>query len=418
MKEPSHFDRLLQMLDPALEDLRDLSDPSPMLSSLAEDLVNYLRGNRENPRVSLFEDFAVDIYTDEGLTSLHSDLNSELTPIKTEAPCTEIAAALIAVHSARFDWNWTGMKVALSWIETALGKGYSKETYLALQVAAVSVEFGTARAGLRQVPRIEDIRGLSEQISAEEAKSTDQTNSLPRLKFWLAESVSTMSSLWLSEDSSEPYRELALDLSESDRYESVGQLSARFALVQSEMWYAAKDLDKAQRAILRALNVTSGVDPAFIERCQTQLEFLEQEQASREANQERIVGETRKRVNKHTSVAVKKVQDEMTSEFKERSREMEDELRKQLTRELNSLKGKVQEEIRAALFRVVEILGLFMAIVSVAVTTVGGITVGEGIGQTLVIFGTGYGAIVTLFVVLRWIVPRAESVSSIRQSKC
>ena len=140
--------------------------------------------------------------------------------------------------------------------------------------------------------------------------------------------------------------------------------------------YAQGDLDQAISYAIEALQAAPAIDIGFIPQCRQYLITLEQEKVASETI-----------VEKSTE-------------------KLEPKLNNLLNEQATAFKDTIHAEIKESLLRVIEILGIFLAVASVAVTAVGGISVGDSIWQSLGIFALGYLTIVSLFLFLRVMVTK------------
>lgn len=375
----------------------DTVDVSQFLSTEAENFVNSMRNRNENLRVRLIvsEDGHADLYTLSGLDELRFHLAAALrdsppvNPAEVETGdslrtdvAVVIAAGLVAVHCARFDWAWPAVSEALNWVRRCLPDGTDLDDYLALRVAAAAQAFGEASrtysdADASPVPTIQELERLAMDAGAA-PKSARQS-----LLYWLAESTALMPAVWFGSQTAEKYRDFVLHLSsESEWAQSQEQIAGRMAFVHAELQYAASCLDKARSEMHRALQLTSGADILFIERCRARLDFYGLEEASRDANERQISEAVANRTSEHFNAELDKTSAKMSE--------------------------VTQTEVKDALLRVVEILGVFIAVVAIAVTAVGGITAGPDAWTTLVVYATGFGSIVALLLLLRLIIHGPE----------
>ena len=140
--------------------------------------------------------------------------------------------------------------------------------------------------------------------------------------------------------------------------------------------YAQGNLDQAISYAIEALQAARATDRAFIPQCRQYLITLEQEKVASET----IVAKATEKLDP----------------------KLNDLLKEQAT----TFKDTIHAEIKESLLRVIEILGIFLAVASVAVTAVGGISVGDSIWQSIGIFALGYLTIVSLFLFLRLMVTK------------
>ena len=105
-----------------------------------------------------------------------------------------------------------------------------------------------------------------------------------------------------------------------------------------------------------------------------------------------------------TADVTSKVTEIATEEVQQASRSLQASLLEEMEANARIERNTTSGEIREALLRVVEILGVFLAVAGVAVTAIGGIAVEGSLAVKIVVWGFGYGTVVSLFLLLRCIV--------------
>lgn len=387
-----------------------------LLSSRAEDFVLSCRvlGQR-NWRWQAFERNG-DLFSADGLDLLREALAAEVENPTGAARETAADASgraeesgfgagvvgsvgLVALHSARMDWHFDGAREVHRWMGRHLSPAAGEPT---LRVADESIKFGEAAEALcddpgsnPSLPAVSDLERLGEDLRRrQDSQISGDANPWPRLRLWLIESISAMPASWLADcDRGGPYRELALGLSGFSEWARRNtppppawagrpQLSARAAYVASQMQYAAGRLDTAQLLLRFALRATDGSDLTFIERCQTRLMFLDQEHASRQANETHITelvdGNARRRFAEFESSAEQ------------------------------AMVQIANEGVRESTLRVVEILGLFVAVAGIVGTSLGGAFAAETWGAALIVYGAGLAGVAVLVALMLWVVNRSR----------
>ena len=306
-----------------------------------------------------------------------------------------LTTTLIGVHSARLDGNWTALDKVLSWCNEALPKGYNLERFTLLRAADYYRLYGKIRLAMTddksaQPPGPGDLNDLLDKAQEELDDMSERDAYLQRLRLFLVDAVSQLPPSHLKSG-----KDHAKWLNKLVTHEAA--LHSRFKYNLSRARFAQEDkIDEAMKLSIEALQEAPPSDLPFIELCRQQLLMLEQEAASREEIARDLTLRVRKDLDEHaanitermeneTSVAVKASQDAIRGEVKD-SQE------------------NIREEIKDSLLRVVEILGVFLAVAGVAVTAVGGIAGGGSVWRALTIYGLGFTTIVLLFFVLRLMV--------------
>ena len=118
----------------------------------------------------------------------------------------------------------------------------------------------------------------------------------------------------------------------------------------------------------------------------------------------------------------------VTTAATDKVQEKSDEIQATLDRDIREVAAtersttskEISEEISNALLRVVEILGVFLALTGVAVTSIGGIAVEGSLLVKMTVWVFGYSTIVSLFWLLRRIIGKPgvrQTVRDRRESK-
>ncbi len=368
------------------------------LNSAVDDFVYQLQTEGENLRRKLLND--EDLLPDDekragkALTSLRKTLSEHMNGWDDAA--LTVVACLVAVHLARYETRPKGIKFALQWADRQ-PQNTSIKDWLPLRIANQHHELSEARSEEGNLPTPRKLEELSESIDAcGEHNDTEHKRHQLRLRLWLAEAITEVPPFILRKESSDGIRDIARDLlgpaeskSTTDQMQKPSdQMQARFALVRSALAYCSRDgrgLNEAKRQCRLALELTSGTDRHFIERCQNRLDYLELEHASSDANREYIASEIEKRVESGVK--------SYTTQALESSRV--------------AILKETRDEIKNSLLRVVEILGVFLAVTGVAVTAIGGIAVEGSLGARIAIWFFGYASLVSLFWLLRKIIEKA-----------
>ena len=293
----------------------------------------------------------------------------------------EVVATLFitisGVVSARLDGNYEVVGRMISWCEKTLTKGYSTEDFSILRAAKYYHAFGryryTSTIGKSQegsnLPSSDDLDELLESVKQKSDGSKGYAFYNSRLRLFLLDGLAQLPP-YLSKEIEE-YSGWLDDLKKSE-----GAKGHRFLFNLSRSAYAQGNLDQAIGYAIEALQAARPTDIAFIPQCRQYLITLEQEKVASETIVEKA------------------------------TEKLEPKLNDLLNEQATAFKDTTHEEINESLLRVIEILGIFLAVASVAVTAVGGISVGDSVWQSLGIFALGYLTIVSLFFVLRLMVTK------------
>lgn len=354
-------------------------------------------------------------------------------------------AALVGINAARLDFNWRLMDSIYSWCDDKLPSGASNVRYAWLEAARVYSDLGKRRRN-----RAENPLGLVEQseqkcgqdrtrhgsVDASEILEPDElvrvlrelldrTKDVDRedenkrdyfryLALFLLEAVAQLSYQALRDTAVREWLDWLLENLDDRKHgytdDSTNRDLARFRYILSRIRLAQSDTPEAMRSAIYALQYAPEWDLPFKESCRQQILILEQEIASNEGIkselQEMLEAETRK-----IQEIVEKQEEEFRSQQNSFSAQQssltnliedgQNESKTAIESQMKTARDEAREEIRQALLRVIEILGIFIAIAGVAVTSVGGIVAGRSFLESLAIFALGYAAIVSLFVLLR-----------------
>ena len=294
-----------------------------------------------------------------------------------------LTTTLVGIHSARLDGNWQGLGRVWSWCGRTLPSGYQPESYTLLRAADYYKQFGSARLAMTsgvsaQLPSPEDLNHLLTTSDAELEDSSKKQEYLRRLRLFLVDAVSQLAPGELR--SEKKHAEWLDRMVEQDP-----ELHSRFKYNLSRARFAQNRNSDAIKLSIEALQSAPPNDLPYIELCRQQLLMLEQEAASREDIEE----ELRTGLKAELEGDVLKAKGEIQAETQTI---------------MDSSQEAIREEIKDSLLRVVEILGVFLAVAGVAVTAVGGIAAGGSVWRALTIYGLGFTTIVLLFFVLRLMV--------------
>lgn len=317
----------------------------------------------------------------EDADKLLNELLPKLAADQANEENKEVIATLVVtisgVISARLDGNYEVVGRMITWCEKTLAKGYSTEDFSILKAAKYYHAFGryryTSTIGKSQegsnLPSSDDLDELLKSVRQESYDSEDYAKYRNRLRLFMLDGLAQLPP-YLSKEIEE-YSDWLDDLKKSE-----GAKGHRFLFNLSRSAYAQGNLDQAIGYAIEALQAAPSIDIAFIPQCRQYLITLEQEKVASETIVEKATEKLEPKLN--------------------------DLLNKQAT----AFKDTTHAEIKESLLRVIEILGIFLAVASVAVTAVGGISVGDSVWQSLGIFALGYLTIVSLFFFLRLMVTK------------
>ncbi len=165
---------------------------------------------------------------------------------------------------------------------------------------------------------------------------------------------------------------------------------ARILLVLGELTYAREE-------VTHSLNFSQPHMLQHIEACRQLQLTIDLENVSRDKITEDVTRTATKSINRESKCLIDKTKQQSQS----------------LTEDIN----KAKDEIKNVLVRVFEILGVFLAVVGIVGTSVGGIAVEGSTGTKIAIWGFGYGAIVLLLFMVLLIVRVSRPKSTNEQQK-
>ena len=306
-----------------------------------------------------------------------------------------LAVSFSGIISARLDSNYRTILEMLEWSNEALPEGFKSNQFLVLRIAECYVEFGKVRHGgtRTRMPKIDDLNDLMAKAKLEEEER--KTDYSVYLHLFLVDSVAQLPPYLLSNELTE-YSDWLEEVENSTKKKAL----ARFSYYSSRVAYSQNKLDEAIIYAMDALQAAPARSGDFINQCRQHLLALEQEKAARSIIKSESVKESVKESVDKAGARLDIMLKEAHSEFNYRISEVKDEMEENVT----AFRKDIRSDIKDSLLRVIEILGIFLAVASVAVTAVGGISVGDSIWQSLGIFALGYLAIVSLFFILRLMV--------------
>lgn len=289
-----------------------------------------------------------------------------------------LAVTFSGIIAARLDSNFQNMEVICEWCDRVSGertKGYS-----IMEAADCYHIFGSFRGEVsKDEPKItlptegkldDIIRRAEEECRSAEVK--DKNEYIRQLRLFLLDAVMQLPPY--RQDKLRDYQEF-LDLSSFKG--SKETKPARMFYNLSKVSYAKgdkKSLDHALEYAVSALQYAKPEDVTFIELCRQNLLILEQEKAAREVTK------------------------------KEALKQAQQDFEEIITEKKSELDEMVQKELKDSLLRVIEILGIFLAVAGAGVTAVGGIAVSDSFLDALGIYLGGTLSVVILFGLLRLMV--------------
>lgn len=316
-----------------------------------------------------------------------------------------LAVAFAGVISARLDDNYKAIGWMYEWCVNRFGDGHNPENFTFLTAARYYRDFGEYRYASISLsaPRSEwpalpsgeeskqdrsggpeviygDLNRLLQKAEqeSEEAAEKIAEEYTKRLHLFVVEAIAQLPP-YLTEEVNR-YTNFLDVLKRSDMVEH-----NRFSYILSRAAYAQDRLDEAIALAIKALQSAPAGDRAFIAQCRQYLLTLEQEKVAR-------------------TTIVANSKDELRPELDALLEKNKQDMKQEMNKQSEAFQKTVHQEIKESLLRVIEILGIFLAVASVAVTAVGGISVGDSIWQSLGIFALGYLSIVSLFFILRLMV--------------
>ena len=309
-----------------------------------------------------------------------------------------LAVSFSGIISARLDSNYRTVLEMLEWSNEALPEGFKSNQFLVLRIAECYTEFGKVRHGGTRVrlPSIDDLNDLMAKAKSEEEEQ--KTDYSVYLHLFLIDSVAQLPPYLLSNELAEYSSWL-----EEVENETKKKALARFSYYSSRVAYSQNKLDEAIIYAMDALQAAPARSGDFINRCRQHLLTLEQEKAARSI----IKSESVKESVDAAGVRLRLMLDEAQSEFDNKISNVEKKMDKDVAQVIRDMRG----DIKDSLLRVIEILGIFLAVAGVVVTEVGGLTAGNSLGQTLTIYIVGNSTILMLFLFLRFMVLKPLIVS-------
>lgn len=307
-----------------------------------------------------------------------------------------LAVAFSGIIAARLDSNFHGMGVVCDWCDGVLGTGKKTKDYSIILAAEYYHIFGSCRREVSKdtpcvnLPSEGKLKSLLDQAEEEckNAEVKDRERYIRQLRLFLVDAITQLP----------PYRQVELenynDLLNLDRLQGDKGSPARIYYSLSKVSYAKGDkesLDKAIEYAVDSLQYAKPGDIGFIEQCRQNLLILEQEKAARET----IKKEALELANEELEGIIEDTKLEVSKEAHE----------------------TVNRELKDTLLRVIEILGIFLAVTGAGVTAVGGIAVSDSFWDVLGIYTGGAIAVVILFGLLRLMVLKPLPIIKFRRKQ-
>lgn len=306
-----------------------------------------------------------------------------------------LAVSFSGIISARLDSNYRTVLEMLEWSNGALPEGFKSNQFLVLRIAECYTEFGKVRHGGTRVrlPSIDDLNDLMAKAKPEEEEQ--KTDYSVYLHLFLIDSVAQLPPYLLSNELAEYSSWL-----EEVENETKKKALARFSFYSSRVAYSQNKLDEAIIYAMDALQAAPARSGDFINRCRQHLLALEQEKAARSIIKSESVKESVEESVAEASDKLRIMLDDAQSKFDGKI----SVIQKEIGEDVAAFKRDIRGDIKDSLLRVIEILGIFLAVAGVVVTEVGGLTAGNSLGQTLTIYIVGNATILMLFLFLRFMV--------------
>jgi len=349
-----------------------------------------------------------------------------------------ITVTTLLAMSTHEDKKWQQLEHILDRGSRELKDGHNIDDCLPLRLMRIYISFGRASdkelnpmSSTNMTTRLPEITELQELLErVEQATTVDQTdNDAYRSPLTEADKVFAWAFALLSSsiellpfavlgDEAQAWTEWV-----ESKLGSVHDNRRAFEhdLTLAKVRYALDDLDGAVSAASRAVQQAPALDERFIAEARQFHNFFMLEQHSRQSNKD----EAETLVAKATAEIERAAEDERdkVTNLHQELRVTQEHGEERLQAERAGMSAELRNEVRGALLRVVEVLGVFMAVVGIVVTAAGGIgsavageslgtAAGEGLGTAaggslgtaVAIYGLGFSTIVVLFVILRWIV--------------
>ena len=355
------------------------------LSRLLDDFLVEKRSKHRNPRVELLthpgpaaQDLLEQSEPDKQMLQLDL-LRNELVEAKLPPKPATAATALVGGNCARLDSNPQAAQRVWDWADNLSGEGWSVSD---IPVLSVIKEFAKTRSSSEEWPTHRSLDAVAnkslDELKRQSIPPKEADDLHRRVLAHLTEAVSALPNEILLTGESDlrkwvekNYRKYFDD----SPFAPFHQHYARILLRLGDLVGAGTQVDMAlahsQPHMLQSIEASRQL------RLAIDLEDLSREDI--------------------TIDVTTKVEASLTK----KKDEIQEELEGAIEDKVQDERAETAREIQNALMRIVEILGVFLAVVGVAVTAVGGIAVEGSIAVRIAVWGFGYGSIVSLFWLLR-----------------
>lgn len=312
-----------------------------------------------------------------------------------------LAVTFSGFVAARLDGNFKNMEKVCEWCERAIGSGRSSEDYSIIKVAKYYHTFGNCREDVFDgavLPTKYDLKSLLDQAERDcrNARDGDKDNYIRQLRLFLADAITQLPP-WQDK----PWQDKLKDYSDLLNLDEFEEPTAREYYQFSKISYAKSDkesLDSAIKYAVASLQEAPPADVHFIELCRNNLRVLEQEKAARETTKEEALKEAERKLEGMIQAATEAAKEELEGRITEETKKMHEKTRE----ETEKIHKETRDLTKDLQMRVIEILGIFLAVTGVGVTAVGGIAVSGGFWDRLGIYVGGGLSIMLLFGFLRF----------------
>ncbi len=171
-----------------------------------------------------------------------------------------------------------------------------------------------------------------------------------------------------------------------------GERDSQYQLAMSQISLARNELKEARRRVLQAIEYARPHMRFHVERCQQLLFTIQIEEASRQDITEKATRDAEAKLKCETNKLIQK----FTKEIEEKQASEQNDLKK-LSEELDEDNRKeTRKLIDATVLRVIEILGIFVAISLVLFTSLEGLRFVENLTDAILIYGLGMFSVTLL----------------------
>ncbi len=404
------LDRLIQILINTWHELRiatlakNVAHVSPAeslyLSFVIDDLINDLRSTG-NPRELLIPPSS----SCEDLLELGEDgaampaLHALRDCIQNKTSLAEwdatVAVAIIATHCALLDRNFKAIGEIKDWFNVLAPTGETPDKHATLAAASAISYLEHSGNEPQLVKKFRYATDLAERntqdlssILSEEHKA-DAHAARKRLILHLVQaSTSLPAREWREQSNSrdEIYTwSKWIDEIDSETLGLFESSDSRFQAAMAHIFLARNRLGDAEKRVKMALESAKPHMTWHIERCDQLLFTIQIEEAARSDITQEVVSAAKSQIDSKMESAKEDFNDlveKKTADFDQKNR------------------ADTAEQINAAVLRIVEILGIFVAISFVLFTGVEGFVTADTIGKALAIYGIGFGSV----TVLMWLI--------------